>query len=176
MTGCKVLNNSMTGNFALSLLNTQVSQNTAAENGGGIGLSGSGVALTVQGGEISNNKATQGGGINADSSSSVEVSNGCRIAQNNADFGGGLAVAGASTTVKLKNAQVLNNKATVASGGGMWIGSGTVDVESSAISFNSAEGPTFTDLSGGSSACQTRGGCIYSSNYPNGIFGLSRPP
>jgi parallel beta-helix repeat protein len=152
----------------LTLVDTTVTNNTATGSGGGIALSSS-AKLTVTRGEITKNKASQGGGLHADSSTIVTI-DACSMSGNQADYGGGVSVAGADTVVALNNVLILSNSATVASGGGLWVASGEVTLTSSVVAFNSANGPSFNDITfdvlGASSTCETRGGCIYSSNYP----------
>lgn len=174
-TGCTIDGNTMTGPYSgggiyahrylctgspcstgsLTLVDTTVSWNTCASDGGGIGASE--MPVTITGGTVVGNEATiQGGGINVDSSVVLTISGHCSLYVNEAQMGGALAMSGATTQVILDNVPLTYNAAVVASGGAILVVSGTLTATNCHIHENYCAGPTFDILEG--STCTEAGG------------------
>ncbi|MGB7327793.1 MAG: choice-of-anchor Q domain-containing protein, partial [Rubripirellula sp.] len=124
----------ITGDGVLSLTETTVSGNDAANEGGGLWNSASG-SIDVIRSTVSSNTSGDGGGIfNDGDAGNVSVTN-STIASNVATgLGGGIASEGGSVT--LVSVTVADNSAT--SGGGVSFGGGTVAATNSIVSRNTA--------------------------------------
>ena len=116
-------------NSSGSITNSNVSDNSAPTNGGGIFVQ-SGSTVTFSNGNVDQNSALWGGGFY--SNGNLTVSN-AQINNNSAiNGGGGFNINGG--TLNLSNASVDDNTVPTGVGGGMNIAGGTVTISN--ISFN----------------------------------------
>jgi hypothetical protein len=145
----------------LTLLETEISGNTAGA-GGGVATAGSSATVNLLGCTIAGNSGTtgDGGGLNLQASGTVNVIN-STLAGNQAANGGGIGhSSNAALTLNLVNSTLTGNQA--AFGGGVYYGTGlTIQARNSLVSLN-----TGNDLFGAGS---------FSSNGHNllGTFGGS---
>ncbi len=120
-----------------TIVDSVITENTAATRGGGLDLSGK--PVDIIGTTITHNTAlqqAQGGGIFA--SDRVSVSN-SDIAHNSAGSGGGIWV-GSNARFNLTHSKVYENQATIGNGGGIGADSGEVSIATSEIFDNTAAG------------------------------------
>lgn len=122
---------------SVSLSNSIVSGNSAADTGGGIHLRGSS-SVSLNNSTVSGNSAgDNGGGIHARDSSSVSLSDSNVSGNSASDTGGGL-FARSSSSVSLNNSTVSDNS-TASDGGGIFArGSSSASVNNSTVTGNSA--------------------------------------
>ena len=108
-------------NGALKMYGGEISQNTAAGTGGGIGMGSYYGTVTMTGGKISQNKGTSGGGVYA--GERTFYMSGGTISNNEATTGngGGVCQTGGSGTFKMSGGEISNNTAA-GSGGGVQAG------------------------------------------------------
>ncbi|WP_404307455.1 CHRD domain-containing protein [Neorhodopirellula lusitana] len=132
----------ISGDGVVSIADTTVDGNTAANEGGGLWNSPAGT-LDVQGSTVSNNSSGDGGGIfNQGTTGDITVTN-SSVAGNTASVaGGGIASEGANVT--LTSVTIADN--TAATGGGISAGTSVVTAINSLIADNNAT--TSPDLDG----------------------------
>ena len=108
-------------NGALKMYGGEISQNTAAGTGGGIGMGSYYGTVTMTGGKISQNKGTSGGGVYA--GERTFYMSGGTISNNEATTGngGGVCQTGGSGTFTMSGGEISNNTAA-GSGGGVQAG------------------------------------------------------
>lgn len=133
--------------YSLTILNSTISNNSAAQAGGGIYLIGSSftapVTLTISGSTVADNSAQRGAGILLASQFSATASLSLidsTLSGNQAnDVGGGLSLSGPQLNVTIRNATVSGNSA-VNAGGGIALGNagGIFLVQNSTVTANSA--------------------------------------
>jgi hypothetical protein len=131
----------------LSLIDTRIESNTAAQGGG---VFQNGGQLTVLRSEIAGNSATAGGGIAATGegvSTTIESSG---VYENSASLFGGLMLLGTATVL---NTTVSTNSATT-NVGGIYFSGGTATVTNVTVSQNTAGGGTGGIYGGGSVTLQ----------------------
>jgi hypothetical protein len=111
-----------------------ISGNTAANNGGGVGIT-SGGAFTLENGKILDNSATNlGGGVYVNDST-FTLQNGI-ISENNATEGGGVYVTYASFT--MEGGEISKNTAT-ANGGGVWLNYDAAITKTSGVIYGNSD-------------------------------------
>ncbi|MDR3170458.1 MAG: hypothetical protein LBU17_02390, partial [Treponema sp.] len=127
------------GSGTFTMEDGAVTNNTAERRGGGIGVGGNGT-FTMKGGAVINNTAEGGGGggVLIVESGTFTMSEGEITGNKTARLGGGVGVGG-SGTFTMKGGAVTNN--TAEAGGGVLIGgSGTFTMEGGDVTNNTAEG------------------------------------
>jgi hypothetical protein len=111
-----------------------ISGNTAANNAGGVGITGGG-AFTLQNGKILDNSATNMGGGVYVNDSTFTLQNGI-ISENDAADGGGVYATYASFTVT--GGEISKNTAT-ANGGGMWLNYNAAITKTSGVIYGNSD-------------------------------------
>ena len=118
----------------VELKDTAITGNNA-QNGGGVSASGQ-ATVTMNGGEISNNTASNyGGGILVSSGSEFTMDSG-EISHNNASMGGGIFSNGDVTM----NGGKISENSTASAGAGVYSYTGSFTMNSGEISGNTAKG------------------------------------
>lgn len=126
----------VTGGAALNMQGGKLSGNQAAQNAGGVMVTGNESAMTMQGGEISGNTAKSAGGVLVQIRGTL-ILNGGKITGNSATSQGGGVFISTNSTLVMTGGEVTGNNAA-GNGGGIALYGAAADISGGKISGNTA--------------------------------------